>query len=457
MRSSVKFKSAPALSSAKDKMKPRALSAPGKPRSSLSSGKPRSSLSSGKSRSFLSSGKSRSSLSQFKSSKRRRFSPTIEKTPKTHDEKEQIPQPKDHKFALGEIVVLYFDDRAKKIIAAVPWSSTASPLSKVSTYGKVVQATNDLATVSFRRPSGSFSAAMASPAPLSAEGGIPLFALMNSNFIADKGEKFNTKSTASIGTMVKVYFDPISGQKVDEPTMYEVSGRIVAPGVVEAVKPTIKTVVVKGVIPLGKKIELFVANGKVSLKQIPGGVRLPGTVVHVSDGVSTLSYKLPEKTEGKYVQRYSPTNVTGKYVTDPRFIRRVSPDRQRQIAMYKPPTPPLCVGETFDPRTPDNCFVRGMEARLQPIISLKKKFVGTAGGGSNPFCDFSNPGVQAHQVAVCEFARVLANRHPKEIGGIRGMLCYHSVGSNQVLKNDRPRVNGYPVGNTLAFRLRSSR
>jgi hypothetical protein len=365
---------------------------------------------------------------------RRKFSKTPKtRTPTQHTDREQIPQPSDHKFAIGEKVIVYFNDRATKVIGVHPWSSTKPSLSKVSTQGKVIQATSSTATVTFRRPSGSFSAKLASPAPMSAEGGIPLFALMNSNFIAEKGERFDTTSSAPVGAVIDVYFDPISGKHVEGKTIYSVKGKIIKPGVVEAVKPEIKTVVVKGALPLGKRVEVFVDNGKTSLKRMSEkSIRLPGTVVDSKDGVSTLSFMMPLKQEGKYVQRYSPTNITGKYVTDPRFMRQLSPDAQRQIAMYKPPTPPLCEGEKFDPRASNNCFVRGMEARLKPVIDIKRKYKGTAGGGAgNPFCDFSNPKVQAHQTDVYEFARILANRHPKEVGGIRGMLCYHSVGSGK--------------------------
>ena len=367
---------------------------------------------------------------------RRKFSKSSprHKTPKGSSvEKQQIPQPSDHKFAIGEKVTLYFDDKARTILGAHPWKNAKPSLSKVSTIGKVIHATNTTATVAFKRPTGSFSAAMRSASPMSAEGGVPLFALMNSNFVADKGERFDTKSTAPVGTTIQVYFDPISGKMTDEKTIYTVPGRIVKPGVVETVQPEIKTIVVKGTLPLGKRVELFVEGGKTSLKRMSDkSTRLPGTVVHTSDGVSTLSYKIPNKREGQYVQRYSPTNITGKFVTDPRFIRQLSPDAQRQIAMFKPPVPPLCVGQTFNPRDSNNCFVKGMEARLKPVIDLKRKFKGTAGGGAgNPFCDFGNPKVQAHQTDVYEFARILATRSPKEIGGIRGMLCYHSVGSGK--------------------------
>lgn len=364
---------------------------------------------------------------------RRRFSESPDtKTPSKTTDKETIPQPKDHRFALGETVIVYFDDRAKKIIGVYPWKSGNPPLSKVSTYGKIIQASSSQATVAFQRPSGSFSARLKGTTPMSVNGGVPLFALLNANFVPTEVERFQTKSTAGVGDYIKVYFDPISGEAVDGPTMYSVRGKIVKSGIVEAPKPEIKTVVVRGILPVGKRVELFVDNGKTSLKRMSeASARVPGTVLSSKDGVSTLSYMMPMKTSGQYVQRYSPTNVTGKLVTDPRFVRRLSPEQQRQIAMYKPPTPPLCVAEAFNPRASNNCFVKGMEERLKPIIQLKSKFKGTAGAGNgNPFCDFSNPKIQAHQMAVYEYARILASRSPKEIGGIRGMLCYHSVGSN---------------------------
>ncbi|AGE55305.1 helicase [Paramecium bursaria Chlorella virus MA1E] len=365
---------------------------------------------------------------------RRRFGKSpVTKTPSKTTDKETIPQPKDHRFAQGETVIVYFDDRAKKIIGVYPWKSGNPPLSKVSTYGKIIQASSSQATVAFQRPSGSFSARLKGTTPMSVNGGVPLFALLNSNFVPTEVERFQTKSTAGVGNYIKVYFDPISGEAVEGPTMYSVQGKIVKPGIVEAPKPEIKTVVVRGNLPVGKRVELFVDNGKTSLKRMSeASVRVPGTVLSSKDGVSTLSYMMPMKTSGQYVQRYSPTDVTGKLVTDPRFVRRLSPEQQRQIAMYKPPTPPLCVAETFNPRASNNCFVKGMEERLKPIIQLKSKFKGTAGSGNgNPFCDLSNPKIQAHQMAVYEYARILASRSPKEIGGIRGMLCYHSVGSGK--------------------------
>jgi hypothetical protein len=362
---------------------------------------------------------------------RRRFakSPAYKSPAKTTD-REEIPQPKDYRFAIGETVIIYFDERAKRIIGVLPWKNAKSPLSKVSTYGKITQASSDKAIVAFTRPSGSFSARLKSDTPMSVDGGFPLFALLNSNFVATDVERFDTKSTRSVGEAVKVYFDPISGKAVEEPTIYSVMGKIVKPGVVEVPKVVIKTVVVKGNVPKGKRIEVFLDDGKVSLKRISDkSVRVPGTVVDSKDGVSTVSYMEPRKNDGQYVKRYSPTNITGQFVSDPRFVRRLSPDQQRAIAMYKPPVPPVCVGETFNPRSSDNCFVKGVEQRLAPIIAEKRKFKGTA--GANPQCDFSIPKIGAHQMAVYEFARILASRSPKEIGGIRGMLCFHSVGSGK--------------------------
>ena len=362
---------------------------------------------------------------------RRRFakSPAYKSPAKTTD-REEIPQPKDYRFAIGETVIVYFDERAKRIIGVLPWKNAKSPLSKVSTYGKIINASSDKATVAFTRPSGSFGARLKSDTPMSVDGGFPLFALLNSNFVATDVERFDTKSTRPVGEAVKVYFDPISGKAVEEPTIYSVMGKIVKPGVVEVPKVVIKTVVVKGNVPRGKRIEVFLDNGKVSLKRISDkSVRVPGTVVDSKDGVSTVSYMEPRKNDGQYVKRYSPTNVTGQFVTDPRFVRRLSPNQQRAIAMYKPPVPPLCVAEKFDPRASDNCFVKGVEKRLEPIFAEKRKYRGTT--GANPQCDQSIPKLGAHQLAVYEYARILASRSPKETGGIRGMLCYHSVGSGK--------------------------
>lgn len=373
---------------------------------------------------------------------RRRFakSPAHQSPAKTTD-REEIPQPKDYRFAIGETVIVYFDERAKKIIGVLPWKNAKTPLSKVSTYGKIIQASSDKATVAFTRPSGSFSARLKSDTPMSVDGGFPLFALLNSNFVATDVERFDTKSTRAVGEAIKVYFDPISGQAVEEPTIYSVMGKIVKPGVVEVPKVVIKTLVVKGNVPKGKRIEVFLDDGRVSLKRISEkSVRVPGTVVDSKDGVSTVSYMEPRKNDGQYVKRYSPTNITGQFVSDPRFVRRLSPDQQRSIAMYKPPVPPVCVGDTFNPRSSDNCFVKGVEQRLAPIIAEKRKYRGSA--GANPQCDFSIPKLGAHQMAVYEYARILASRSPKEIGGIRGMLCFHSVGSGKT---------GTALGVALAF------
>ena len=345
-------------------------------------------------------------------------------------EKEEIRQQADHKYAQGEVVRVYFDDRAKQVLGIRPFKYQGPSLSKVSTEGKIVRADNDKATVAFTRPSGSFSARLKASTPMSVEGGVPLFALLNSNFIATDVETYNTNSTAPVGSYITVYLDPISGQVVKEKTIYPVRGRIVKPGRVEVPKTTIKTVVVRGNLPLGKRIELFVNGAKTSLKKMSdSSVRVPGTVVDSKDGVTTVSYKMPSKSNGQYVSKYSPTNVTGQMVTDPRFVRQRSPDQQRAIAMYKPPDPPLCVAEQFDPRSPNNCFIRGMEERIKPILALKSRYKGTA--GANEFCDFNRPKIQAHQLAIYEYARILASRSPKEIGGIRGLLCYHSVGSGK--------------------------
>jgi hypothetical protein len=363
------------------------------------------------------------------------------KTPAKATDKEEIPQPKDYKFAQGETVIVYFDDRAKTILGVLPWKNAKSPLSKVSTYGKIIQASSDKATVAFTRPSGSFSTRVKGATPMSVDGGFPLFALLDSNYVADDVERFETKSTRPVGELIKVYFDPISGQPVEGPTIHSVQGKIVKPGMVEVPRTTIKTVVVRGSLPMGKRIEVFLDNGKTSLKKMSdSSVRVAGTVVDSKDGVTTLSYMVPSKKTGQYVQRYSPTNVTGKFVTDPRFVRRLSPDQQRAIAAYRPPVPPLCVAEPFNPRATNNCFVKGMESRLKPVFQEKSKYKGTA--GANPFCDFAIPKIQAHQMAVFEYARILASRSPKEIGGIRGMLCYHSVGSGKTATS---------LGTALAF------
>lgn len=367
---------------------------------------------------------------------RRRFakSPAHQSPEKTID-REEIPQPKDYRFAIGETVVVYFDERAKRIIGILPWKNAKSPLSKVSTYGKITQASSDKATVAFTRPSGSFGARLKSDTPMSVDGGFPLFALLNSNFVDTDVERFDTKSTRPVGEAIKVYFDPISGKAVEEPTIFSVMGKIVKPGVVEIPKVVIKTVVVKGDVPKGKRIEVFLDDGKISLKRISNkSARVPGTVVDSKDGVSTVSYMEPRKSDGHYVRRYSPMNITGQFVSDPRFVRRLSPGQQRAIAMYKPPAPPVCVGETFNPRASDNCFVSGVEKRLEPIIAEKREFKGTA--GANPQCDFSIPKIGAHQMAVYEFSRILASRSSKDIGGIRGMLCFHSVGSGKCLHPD---------------------
>ena len=352
-------------------------------------------------------------------------------TPSRAMDKTEIAQPPDHKYALGEIVHIYFDDRATKIVGVRPWKYTG-PLTKVSTEGKIIQASTEKATVAYTKPSGSFSARLKGATPMSVNGYQPLFALMNSDFIADDVQTYATKSNRKVGDLITVYLDPISGQPVEEKTIYSVQGRITKPGTVEIPKTTIKTVVVKGSLPLGKRIELFVNGEKTSLKKMSeASVRVPGTVVDTKDGVSTVSYKILSRKSGQYMPRYSPTNVTGAIVTDPRFVRQISPDQQRAIAAFKPPVPPLCVAETFDPRASNNCFVKGMEKRLEPVKQLKRKYKGTAGG--NEFCDFSNPKIQAHQLAVFEYARILASRSPKEIGGIRGMLCYHSTGSGKTV------------------------
>ncbi|AGE56929.1 helicase [Acanthocystis turfacea Chlorella virus NE-JV-3] len=365
---------------------------------------------------------------------RRKFRKSpAQQTPRGSEiEKQDVPQQSDHRYAQGEIVRVFFDDRAKQLIGVRPWKYAGAPLSKVSTEGKIVSASSDKATVAFKRPSGSFSARLKGATPMSVNGGIPLFALLNSDFIADDVEQHATKSDRKVGDYITVHLDPISGQPVEEQTIYPIKGRIVKPGTVEIPKTTIKTVVVKGTLPLGKRIELYLDGDKASLKQLSASsVRVPGTVVDSKTGVTTLSYKVPSKASGKYEARYSPTNITGRYVTDPRFMRERSPEAQRAAAMYKPPVPPLCVGEHFNPRDPNSCYIKGMEERLKPILSEKSKLRGTA--GANEYCNFSRPKLQAHQMAVTEFARILASRSPKEIDGIRGMLCYHSVGSGKTV------------------------
>ena len=367
---------------------------------------------------------------------RRRFAKSpATKTPMKMNEKENIQQPRDYKFALGETVIVYFDERARRIIGVLPWKNAKSPLGKVSTYGKIVQASDEKATVAFTRPSGDFGARLKSNTPMSANGGFPLFAMMNSNFVPDEVERFNTKNTRGVGENIKVYLDPFTGKAVDQPTIYSAMGRIVKPGVVEVPKMDIRTVVVKGMLPRGKRIEVFLDGNKVSLQRMSdASERVAGTVIDAKDGVSTVSYIKPRARAGQYVKRYSPTDITGQFVSDPRFVRKLSPGQQRSIAMYKPPVPPLCVAEKFNPRASDNCFVQGVEKRIEPIVAEKRTFRGTA--GANPQCDFSTPKVGAHQMAVYEFARILASRSPKEMGGIRGMLCYHSVGSGKCLHPD---------------------
>jgi hypothetical protein len=110
-------------------------------------------------------------------------------------EEEQFPQPKDHRFSKGELADVYFDDRARTIVGIRPRKVKSPPLSKVSTIGKVTEATTETVTISFRRPSGSFSAKLRSASPMSAEGGVPLFALLDSNFVEEGVEKIPTASS----------------------------------------------------------------------------------------------------------------------------------------------------------------------------------------------------------------------------------------------------------------------
>ncbi|AGE53242.1 helicase [Paramecium bursaria Chlorella virus Fr5L] len=65
---------------------------------------------------------------------------------------------------------------------------------------------------------------------MSVNGYQPLFALMNSDFIADDVETYATKSNRKVGELITVYLDPISGQPVEEKTIYSVQGRITKPG-----------------------------------------------------------------------------------------------------------------------------------------------------------------------------------------------------------------------------------
>ena len=122
-------------------------------------------------------------------------------SPSKATDKHEISQPSDHKYALGEIVYLYFDDRATKVVGVRPWKYGGPPLTKVSTEGKVIQASNEKATIAYTRPSGSFSARLKGSTPMSVNGGFPLYALMNSDFIADNVESFATKSNRKVGAI----------------------------------------------------------------------------------------------------------------------------------------------------------------------------------------------------------------------------------------------------------------
>jgi len=127
-----------------------------------------------------------------------------------------------------------------------------------------------------------------------------------------------------------------------------------------------KTVEVKGSLPKGKHVELFLENGKVSVRKMSDkSVRVKGTVIDSRDGKSTLSYTEPgkesEKSKQKTENYKSLSKLDDSKVID-LFKKRVKLVKEGKI---KP-------SETYDEYTFDEMkkMFGGMKSAVGAIRSL---------------------------------------------------------------------------------------
>ena len=119
-----------------------------------------------------------------------------------------------------------------------------------------------------------------------------------------------------------------------------------------------------------------------------------------------------------------------RWIRDPRYPRELTTDEKMDLVL-PPPEPALCAGQRLDLRDQRSCFVRGMGARLASQL----RQLGEAQRARADLCKPpSQPAeLQPHQRAVFNLAKTMAAKSVGELGGYRGLLCYHSVGSGKTV------------------------
>lgn len=153
-------------------------------------------------------------------------------------------------------------------------------------------------------------------------------------------------------------------------------------------------------------------------------------VVRVNGGVPlfTILNSTPVKTESGRVKgvvpRYSVFDRAGRWITDPRYAREFTKNEKEQL-LLPPPAPPICANDRLDLTNPQSCFVRDVSALLAPEFAQirEARQAGRSMCGTNA--------IKPHQQAIFKLAQAMATRTPEQLGGYRGLLCYHSVGSGK--------------------------
>ena len=126
------------------------------------------------------------------------------------------------------------------------------------------------------------------------------------------------------------------------------------------------------------------------------------------------------------VPRYSPFDSENRWVTDPRFPRALTSNEKMKLVLPDP-EPLLCPDEKLDLRDQDSCFVRGMRPRLAPALARLKE------PGLDACAASKTADLQPHQRSVFNLARTMAARTPEQLGGNRGLLCWHNTGSGKTV------------------------
>lgn len=340
--------------------------------------------------------------------------------------------------AVNDIVIVYFT-KNKQVLTVRSKKSTEPPLSyddktpALSTMGKVIQASPNEIVVIYKKPKARFENRMAqgksSGAGIGTSGGVPLFALLDSNTIDPEGKILDTKHPGNVGAHVQVYFDRKTGDYKEKTTSaYDYvgfgkimkktefskqpeynskgvmikEGTVLTTGKILVVPPTVKLMIYRSAKDrkVGDKKGVYVGgnpppekkpgekgNNKSPPKFVdptgarpepyPGATRLDGTIIEAQKTSSgetlyTVSYVEPRKTtSGQYIPRYDIFNNAGMLKTDPRYIQAMTAEKRLAIAQEKPP---IC-STRLDFSTRDNCFAKHIDSRVIPAMKDRKSVV----------------------------------------------------------------------------------